>query len=145
MKTDGATTEVGLLGNVVKTGGFSTVDVNVGGATTEVGLRTVVKWGSSTVDLNVGGATTEVGFGGLEVTKGVGTSVGETAVCDITSEVTLLSVGLGTVPQVAVTDNFVGIITVGGQSISCRTTKVTTRSDGNSVGTINVPITRCDT
>ena|SRR5579859_491066 len=43
--------------------------------------------------------------------------------------------------QVAVTDSCVGIvITRVGQSVICRTTRVTTRSDGTSVGIINVPI-----
>jgi hypothetical protein len=116
MKTEGTT---GLRS--VVTEGFSTVYVGVGGGT-GVWLRSV---GLFTIDVNVGGATTEVGSGGLEVII--------TAGWELETEV-----------QVYSTDSFVGVVGVG-QSAICRTTKVTTRSDGNTVGTINVPIIRCDT
>jgi len=120
VKTDGATTEVGLLGNVVTTWGFS-VDVNVGGA-----------------NVNVGGAKVGVGLRGV-VTRGsftVDVNVMKIDVCDATTEVPGR--------QVAVTVNTDGIVAGGGQSIICRTTKVTTPFDGISVGTIKVPITRCE-
>jgi hypothetical protein len=102
------------------------VYVGVGGGTTGVWLSCVVIWGLFTIEVGVGGGTTGVGFGGLEVTITAGWE-------------------LETVMQVAMTDSCVGIMTVEGQLPTSRTTKVTTRSDGNTVGTINVPITRCDT
>jgi hypothetical protein len=84
-----------------------------------------------------------VGFWSVEGVGGFADGAGEIEGCGTTTDVRLLGVGLEPAVQLAVTVRPVGIVAMGvGQSTICRTIRVTTRSNGNSVGITNVPITR---